>query len=195
MLRGQEETPGSCRLTSLSPASLASAGAAPTLPLSFTGNQEVNTVSISQVLSNGNLISYNKFVQVPGPQARRGGRHGWGRGCGQMSEAHGLGQLREVGERPRQRVSKSRLSLERNEGPRQVHVRTSIPGRGNSTDDGPEVERRGLERLRTKLGAPEERGEMGPPRAPQGSAGALAVTLSSTGGRLGIQAQDRFDQT
>uniref|UniRef100_A0A8C0A474 Protein-arginine deiminase n=1 Tax=Bos mutus grunniens TaxID=30521 RepID=A0A8C0A474_BOSMU len=27
------------------------------------GNQEVNTVSISQVLSNGNLISYNKFMQ------------------------------------------------------------------------------------------------------------------------------------
>ena len=44
-----------------------SAGAAPTLPLvflSFTGNQQVDTVSISQVLSNENLISYNKFVQV-----------------------------------------------------------------------------------------------------------------------------------
>ena len=36
---------------------------------------------------------------------------------------------------------------------------------------------------------------MGPPRAPQGSAGALAVTLSATGGRLGIRAQDRLDQT
>ena len=73
LLRGQAETPGSCRLTRLvsagcSPEQVAlSAGAAPTLPLvflSFTGNQQVDTVSISQVLSNENLISYNKFVQV-----------------------------------------------------------------------------------------------------------------------------------
>lgn len=60
------------------------------------------------------------------------------------------------GDRPRQRVSKSRLSLEGNEGSSQVRARTSIPGRGNSTDNGPEAERGGLERLRTNLGAQEE---------------------------------------
>ena len=92
LLRGQEETPGSCRLTSLSPLSLASAGAAPTLPLSFTGNQEVNTVSISQVLSNRNLISYNKFVQVPGPRARRASAAShtcgsWAEGTGEQEKA------------------------------------------------------------------------------------------------------------
>ena len=71
------------------------------------------------------------------------------------------------GDRPRQRVSKSRLSLERNEGSSQVHSRTSIPGGGNSTDDVPEEERGGLERLRRNLGAQEERGE----GATQGPAG------------------------
>lgn len=39
------------------------------LSLSFTGNVRVNTISINQVLSNENLISYNKFVQVQGPWA------------------------------------------------------------------------------------------------------------------------------
>lgn len=34
---------------------------------SFPGNEQVNTISINQVLSNENLISYNKFVQVQGP--------------------------------------------------------------------------------------------------------------------------------
>ena len=73
-----------------------------------------------------------------------------------VQDGSGWGGVRGGGDRPRERVSKSLLSLERNEGPSQVHARTSIPGRGNSTDDGPEAERRGLERLRMKLGAPEE---------------------------------------
>ena len=34
--------------------------------LSLTGDKQISTVSINQVLSNANLISYNKFVQVQG---------------------------------------------------------------------------------------------------------------------------------
>lgn len=51
--------------------------------------------------------------------------------------------------RPRQRVSNPLLCPKRKEGVSHVHVRrTSIPGRENSTDDGPEVEQWGLECMR-----------------------------------------------
>ena len=36
------------------------------LSLPFSGSVQVNTISINQVLSDENLISYNKFVQVQG---------------------------------------------------------------------------------------------------------------------------------
>ena len=40
--------------------------------LSLTGDKPVNTISINQVLSNVNLISYNKFVQVQGCEEKVG---------------------------------------------------------------------------------------------------------------------------
>lgn len=52
------------------------------LSRSFTGNVRVNTISINQVLSNENLISYNKFVQVQGPWAVSRRWAGLGAGMG-----------------------------------------------------------------------------------------------------------------
>lgn len=169
LLRGQAETPGSCRLTRLvsagcSPEQVAlSAGAAPPCPSSFCPSQATSRSTLSPsarfspTKTSSATISLCRYegrapcmgVGVAGDGVVHRGLRltvrdspGW----------EGGGE----GNRPRQRVSKSRLSLERNEGSSQVHARTSIPGRGNSTDNGPEAERRGLERLRTNLGAQEE---------------------------------------
>lgn len=62
------------------------------LPLSFPGNVQ-DTISINQVLSNKNLISYNKFVQVQGPRAVSR-RWAW-RGTGMGTDTGGL-QFTEV---------------------------------------------------------------------------------------------------
>lgn len=42
------------------------------ISLSLSGDEPVNTVSINQVLSNANLISFNKFVQVQGCEEKVG---------------------------------------------------------------------------------------------------------------------------
>lgn len=91
------------------------------------------------------------------------------------SEAHGSRAARggETGVVVGREVSKSCFPREK-WGPSQVMQGQAFQAEGTAQMMALRRKERGLERLRMKLGAPEGPGGLGPPRAPQGSAGALA---------------------